>query len=131
MHRYSLPSRRRTQRPLDICHAAKVQPGAEEHDEEIEDAKGPKDAVIQPLVAVKDIDTGRVFIAVCVLAELTETVTASLYVAAGLGDKGGGVGLASLTRGRREASEFCRGANDGTAVGGDGEETFEQIMEGS
>ena len=120
----------RTQRPSNLLHSPQVKPRANKHHQEIEAAESPKDAVIQPLVPIEDVEPGRVFVAGGVLAELAETVAAVLHVAAGLGDEGSGVGLACLTRRGREAGEFVGGADDGAAVGGDGEEAFKEIAEG-
>ena len=107
------------ERASNLLHPPEVKPGAEEDDGEVEDAKGPKDAVVQPFVAVVDVEPGRVFVAVGVLAELAEAVAAVLDVAAGLGDESGRVGLACLTRWRCKSSELVGRANDGAAMGGD------------
>lgn len=127
--RLLLLPRRRTERPLDLLHASEVKPGAEEHHQEVEHAKCPKDPIVQPLVTVIDVEASRKFVTSGVLTEFTQTVAAILYVTAGFRNEGCGVGLACLTRWRRESSEFGGGANDGAAVGGDGKETFEEIVE--
>lgn len=129
MRRPPLLPRSRTERPLDLRHASHVKPRANKHHQEVEAAVSPKDAIIQPLVPIEDVEPGRVFVAGGVLAEFAQTVAAVLHVAARLGDEGGGVGLACLTGRGREAGEFVGGADDGAAVGGDGEEAFEEIAE--
>lgn len=121
---------RRTECPLNLLHSSKVKPGAEEHHKEVEHAKGPKDPVVQPFMAVIDVEPSRKLVPICVLTEFTESIAAILYVAAGFGDEGGGIGLACLTRWRREASEFGRGTNDRAVVGCDGKQAFKEIVEG-
>lgn len=80
-----------TQCALDRLHASKVKPGADEDDNEIERAKRPKDAIVQPLIMIIDVEPGCKFVAIGVLTELTKTVAAILYVAAGLCNERGGV----------------------------------------
>ena len=118
----------RTESPFNLLHAPEVKPRAEEHDSEVEATISPKDAIVQPLVIVKGVEPGGVLVTGGVLAEFAETVAAVLHVAAGLGDEGGGVGLAGLTWRGCESGKFLGGADDGTAVGGDGEEAFEEVM---
>ena len=128
--RLPLLPRSRTEFPLNRLHSPQIKPRANKDHQEIEAAKGPKDAIIQPSVFIEDVEPGRVLVAGGVLAELAEAVAAVLHVAACLSDEGGGVGLACLTWRGGEAGEFFGGADDGAAVGGDGEEAFEEIAEG-
>ena len=121
LHLRRLPvlPRSRTEFPSDILHASEVEPRADKHHKEVEHAKGPKDPIVQPLVTVEDVEPGRKFVTIGILTEFAETIGAILYVAAGLGNESGAVGLACLTWWRRESREFGGGANDGAAMSGD------------
>ena len=61
------------------------------------------------------------------MAKLAQPVAAILHVTADLGDESRGVGLTCLAWWGRKSGEFRGGADDGTAVGGNGEEAFEKV----
>ena len=117
--RLSLLPRSWTEYSLHLLYPSKVQPGANEHHNEVEDAKSPKDPIVQPLVAVVYIETRCELIPRGVLTEFAKAVAAILHIAAGLGDEGCRIRLACLAWWRRESSEFGGGADDGATVGGD------------
>ncbi len=129
LRRLSLLPHGWTQCPLDLLQTSKVEPGAKEHHEEVEDTVCPEYSIVQPFIFVEDVEPSRIFVTIGVLAEFTETIAAILNVATGLRDERGGIGLACLAWWRRESSEFGRGADDGAAVGGDRKEAFEEIVE--
>ena len=102
----SLPPRLRAEHITNTLRASKDQPREEEDSHEIEHAKGPNDAVVEPLVTVEDVEASQELVTVGVLAEFAQPIATILHVSAGLGDESLSVRLASLARWGCEASEF-------------------------
>lgn len=83
-----LPPSRRAQRFPYTLDPTQIQPRAKINHHEIEHDKSRENAVIEPFLAIKNVEAGCEFVPVGILAELAEAVGAVLDVAAGLGDEG-------------------------------------------
>ena len=117
--------------PLPPRPPNKIHPTSQINHSKIKHDKCREDPEIPPFVCVVDIEAACELVAVGVLAQLAQAraIGCVAHIAAGLRDKGSGVGVAAGARRRGETGIFFCVTVDGEFVDSDAQEAGEEIVE--